>query len=126
MPEKYKIAVGNYSDAILARMQARQAARAFGFSLKNQASLSLAVWSLASTLGLGQTCKGEIVIEQISDGNRIGMRVTCSLPDAGLPVPSVEMFNQTRWMVDELTINVLPLKGFEITTIKWLGDNNER
>jgi hypothetical protein len=123
MPDSYRIKVSNYSDAVLARMQARQAARIYGFTLKNQASISLAMWSLASTMGLGQTCKGEIIIEQVRDANRSGMRVTCSIPDVNLPEPVPGVFNQTRWMVDELIIKPLPEKGFEVTTIKWLEEN---
>ena len=35
MPDSYRIKVSNYSDAVLARMQARQAARIYGFTLKS-------------------------------------------------------------------------------------------
>lgn len=50
-----KMTVRSLFDAIQARKQVRELARSMGFDLAEQASVSLAAWSLLGHLGVGAT-----------------------------------------------------------------------
>lgn len=107
-------------DVIAARMYVRELARSVGMNLGDQARISLATSSLAHTLGVGVTHPGQITLEHLRRDERQGVRVVCTEKnDQPRDLASVAL-GDTRWMVDECTIEKLPSDGWQVTLIKWL------
>jgi hypothetical protein len=109
------------SDIIVARMQVRELARAKGFSMVDQARISLAASSLAKALGLGRGHQGQIVVDCVSGERGTGVRVVCRTANGAGDGFSPEALGDTRWIVDELTVERLPSNGIQITAVKWDG-----
>lgn len=68
-------------DIVSARMAVREYARRCGLSLKDQACISMAASSMATSLGFGQTTLlggGEILIDYIENGVKRGVCVRCA------------------------------------------------
>jgi serine/threonine-protein kinase RsbT len=111
----------NPSDIIVARMEVREVAREQGFSMVDQARISLAASSLAKALGLGRAHQGQMVIDCVTGERGTGVRVVCSAANGGPDRFSPEALGDTRWMVDELTVERLPAEGVRVTAVKWDG-----
>lgn len=112
--------VHNETDIILARLRVRELARAQGFNVMNQARVSLAASSLARTLGLGGTHRGQITVEGLQDGGRsTGVRVVCTKTDGAEADYGAQTFDDLRLMVDELTVEELPSADLQVTMTKW-------
>jgi hypothetical protein len=108
---------------ITARMKVREIAGTQGFNILDQARISLATSSLAYMLGLGGTHEDRIIISCIRDGGRVGIKVVCEKAGEALEEISPRSFEDTRWMVDELTIEKLPDNGgMQVIVVKWKGD----
>jgi len=123
MTNPQKIPIHGDLDIINMRMAVREYARRLGFSLTDQASVSITCSNLAYKLGLGgQTgAGGEIQIEQFSDHTREGMRVRCIKND-----PSSDDYiiathlGSSHWLVDDIKINSsVAKKSLAIDLIKW-------
>ena len=121
MMNEYKnIVINEDFDIVAARMQVRDLARATGFNLVGQACIALAASSSARVLGLGDTQPGQITVDCLQTGDRIGVRVVCQKHQATVSAPTPEAFRDTRRMVDELTIETLPPNEVQVTLVKWL------
>ena len=118
------IQVSTAHDIIVARLRVREMARAQGFSMMDQARISLAASSLANAMGLSQANRGRIVIECLNNERGTGIRVVCvkTCPTGGDP-PPVQL-GDTRWMVDEFNIERLPSNGVRVTIVKWGSRKN--
>jgi two-component system chemotaxis response regulator CheB len=106
-------------DVIAARTYVRDLARVMGMHLRDQARISLAASSLAYGLKLGGTHQGRITVGSIHNGPRTGIQVICIREG---PPCTLEpgALGDTKWMVDELTVNEQPPNNLEVTAIKWL------
>ncbi len=106
-------------DVIAARTYVRDLARVMGMHLRDQARISLAASSLAYGLKLGGTHQGRISVGSIHNGHRTGIQVICIREG---PPCTLEpgALGDTKWMVDELTVNEQPPNNLEVTAIKWL------
>lgn len=120
MTEKQTINVQSGSDIITARMKVRQLARARGFGITEQARISLAASSLASSLGLGTKNPGQIIVDCLNQENAIGLRVICIAFNRGDCNHAAEELKSAGWMVDELTVETLPSNDVQITAIQWM------
>lgn len=111
--------VNSSFDMVTARLQVRELARKIGFDLRDQASIALAIWSIASTLGLGSICPGQIIFEKVQqDEKHNGVRVTCVISREHNIHFQKSSFNDAHWIVDELDISDSP-GCVEIKAIKW-------
>ena len=118
-PGKEKnMAVRSMFDAIMARKQVRELARCMGFNLAEQASVSLAAWSLLGHLGIGATCQGELVVDDVVSAGCKGMRVTCT---AGKNANSniTEIKNKMHLIVDDLKIDAENANQINVSFVKW-------
>ena len=121
MNESQTISVQTEFDVFMARMQVRKLARAIGFDITNQARVALATSSLARALRLGETHKGQVVIDCLSDGKHFGLQVACTaLSGANFEVGS-RVFTDVRWLVDDLVVKELPTNDLQVTLVKWVA-----
>jgi len=118
MYKSQTIALGNESDIVLLRMQVRDLARAVGMNLADQARVSLAASSLAKAMGLGANHPGQAIIAGLVRDEQTGVRVVC-MEERSQSRCSSELPNEVRWMVDELTMEMLPSNVRQATLIKW-------
>jgi len=121
-PEVIKIFSGN--DIILARMRVREMARLKGFDSMGQACISLATSSLAYALGLDRSCQGQIAIDCFRDQGCTGIRVICTKTKATGDDLSSGTFAETRRMVDELKVEMLPSDEVRVIVIKWKDEGH--
>ena len=120
MNEGQTIAVHSEADVILARSLVRKLARENGFNVMDQARISLATSSLAHTLGLGGTQRGQIMLECLEDGARSrGVQVVCIKTGGARDDSEPGMFSDVRLMVDQLTVKELPADDLQVTLVKW-------
>ncbi len=120
MNRNQTIAIKNAFDVTLARMQVRQRAREIGLGIQEQASIALATSSLAHALKLGEAMEESTIdIYSPDEGERLGVQVVCTVANGAAWEPEAKVFADTRWMVDELTVETLPSNDIEVTLIKW-------
>jgi hypothetical protein len=120
MDEGYTLTICNSSDAIAARAKVRELARVKGLDLAGQARISLATYSLANAMKIGYEYSGQVVIDRLAKGKRIGIRVACTTAKAIEIDPALEVFESVRWMVDELIVEALPSSAVKVTLIQWI------
>ncbi len=110
-------------DIISARMAVREYARHCGMSLKDQACISMAASSMASSLGFGQkslSSGGEILIEYFESAPKRGVRVSCTKQYADNEDPqSVHHMESSRWLVDDIKMKAISANRVEIVITKW-------
>ena len=120
MNKDQTIEIKSTFDVILARMQVRQRARAMGLGIQDQACIALATSSLARALKLGETVQeSRIDIYCSGEGERSGVQVVCTVADGVRYDTGSKAFTDTKWMVDDLTVETLPSNDVEITLVKW-------
>ena len=119
MSEERTLTIRNSSDAIIARAEVRKLAQRRGLDLAGQARISLATYSLASALGIGIRYSGQVIIDLLAKGERIGVSVACITPEDVEVDFAPEAFSDVRWMVDELIVETLPSRAVKVTLIQW-------
>jgi hypothetical protein len=119
MPEQTALTVRGEFDVIVARSRVRDLARKTGMNITDQACISLATSSTARALGLGQTHAGRILMEGITSGERLGVRVVCTAVNGKDSGPSRSM-EEARMMTDDLTVEVSPDNETLVTLVKWV------
>jgi len=120
--ERHIINIRNNVDVIMMRTEVRNIARKIGMDMMDQASISLAASSLAHALGLGCTQEGQVMIEQLLDNSRIGLRVICMNDNKGETFEiAPKTLQDAQWMVDELTVETLPTTALRVTLVKWMS-----
>lgn len=109
--------IRNDIDIISTRMAVREFARRYGFSSKDQACISLASSSLASSLGLGGV---EILIECLENGQKKGMQVVCTKRCAeASDWAAVGRLKNSYLLVDDIQMKPVSQNGIEVTITKW-------
>ncbi len=112
------VVITRESDVVLLRMQVREVARASGLNLGDQARISLAASSAAKSIGMGAAHPGQATVEECCLGERTGVRVVCTARNGSAEHLPGEL-GQTKWMVDELTLDNLPANQVQVTLVKW-------
>ena len=113
------IPIRNSIDIVAARMVVRDTARQYGLRLMDQSCISLATSAVAVAMGMGlghANDDGEIFIECLQNGNRKGLRVTCTREVATSHVEHT--LTQSRSMVDEFEVKSDPPK-LSVVMTKW-------
>ncbi len=110
-------------DIISARMAVREYARHCGMSLKDQACISMAASSMASSLGFGKKSLsggGEMLIEYFESAPRRGVRVSCTKHYAEDEDPgAIHHMESSRWLVDDIKMKAISADRVEIVITKW-------
>jgi urease gamma subunit len=126
MEEGRTLTICNSSDAIVARAKVRELARARGLDLAGQARISLAMYSLANALKIGYEFPGQVVVDRLVEGKRIGMTVACITAGATKVDPASEVLESVRWMVDDLIVETLPSGAVKVTLVQWTTPKRHR
>ncbi len=113
------IAISNTFDVILARMRVRQQARMTGLGVREQACIALATSSLARALKLGEVNEGRVDIYRSGKAERASVQVVCTGGNGTNCDLGARAFTNAGWMVDELTVEMLPPGGVKVTLVKW-------
>lgn len=121
MNESQTIPVRTEFDVFMARMQVRKLARAIGFDITSQARIALATSSLARALRLGEAYQGQVSIDCLGGGRNTGVRVVCTATDGASSDLASRTFTDTKWLVDELTVEEMPSNDLQITVVKWIA-----
>lgn len=118
-------------DIILARRRVRELAEARKFDAFATAAITTATSELARNI-VAHAGKGVASIEEVSDGTRIGIRLTFS--DSGPGIPDVDRvlaggystarsmglgLSGSRRLVDAFDLKTTVGKGTTITVVKW-------
>ena len=119
MAEPFGIDISDVLDVMAARAKVREIARLKGLGITEQARIALAASSTADLLGLGTTRRGQIIIEDLEEGNRIGVRVICIAPPDAQRAFTPKETDITKMLVDDLTIQGLPSDEISVTLVQW-------
>ena len=119
MTQSQTIVVNNESDIVMLRMQVRDLARSVGLNLADQARISLAASSVVKAIGLGITRHGKITMDSCQSEDRVGVRIVCTEENGSDQHSAPPSLGETRWMVDELTLETLPHDRLQVTLVKW-------
>jgi serine/threonine-protein kinase RsbT len=120
MDKSQILPVSTEADVILARLQVRNLARESGFNIMDQARIALATSSLAHALNLGGSNKGRIMIGNIqNDHQACGVQVICEITSGATCDKHPKNLGEVKIIVDQLTVEPLSPKGFQVTLIKW-------
>ena len=115
--------IRNEIDIISTRMAVREFARRYGFNSRDQACISLASSSLASSLGLGKESAFvglEILIEYFESGQKKGMRVVCTKQRAEPnDWAAIARLKNSYSLVDDIQTKPVSQSGIEVTVTKW-------
>jgi len=120
MDKSQILPVHTEADVILARLQVRNLARESGFNIMDQARIALATSSLAHALNLGGSNQGRITIGNIqNDHQTCGVQVICEVSSGASYDRHPKNLGEVKIIVDQLSIEALSPKGFQVTLIKW-------
>jgi serine/threonine-protein kinase RsbT len=130
-PRRETLPLLNSNDVVLARQKVRQWATELRFTLVDQTKLVTAASELArNTLDHGKG--GEMTIEQVGSGGRVGLKLLFS--DHGPGIPDIELalkdgftsgngmglgLGGSKRLVNEFSIDSAPGKGTRITVVRW-------
>ncbi len=120
MNESQTIPVRTEFDVHVARMHVRTLARAAGFDVTEQARIAMATSFLARALGLGEVYQGQVSVDCLDDGGTPCVRVVCTAVDGATSDLTSGALADTRWLVDELTIEETPPNNLKATLVKWV------
>ena len=129
MSTETKIYINNDLDIVMARMQAREAAKEMGFSTADQARISLAASELARMLSWAIREPSEITISKTDRNGQEGLQVVCMAlleyisPEnevAQDSAPSRSFVGACK-LVDESSVDVQNDGQARVTLIKWLA-----
>ena len=119
--DSFTIPVSTELDVMTARMKVRDLARKLGMNTADQARLAMATSSMAAHLGLGGSCEGGIAIAPVNCKGRSGLQVMCYETEGNAPPPPSEaVLQDTKWMVDEVKVDLLPARRVRVTLTKWI------
>ena len=123
MSETQVFPIQTDNDVVSARLQARQAARAAGLPIIDQARFSMTASSLAHSLQLDKYYPGQISISQMNGAHGNGLMLTCTIFGVSDPTSLTADLKKSEWrqMVDDLKVSVLPNGDLQVAALKWIG-----
>ena len=127
-----RVLINNDLDIIVARLRAREVARALGFGTIDQARISLAAGELARLLAQNVDQQGEIVISGVNTKGHMGIQVISVNPKSAAQASASTEQQEGGDKADKTLSNVLGLvdegvvenqgeRGTRITLMKWLA-----
>ena len=119
MNDRVVIPIRTAFDAITARAKVREFARQRGLDITGQARISLAAYSLANASELDDKSQGQLVVNSLKKGKRVGIKVVCVILDTTNNHLASEAFENIKWLVDELTIEALPSNETRVALVQW-------
>jgi serine/threonine-protein kinase RsbT len=128
--ELARVPIAKMQDVLLARFVGRDEAAKMGFPPAVLTRLSTAISEITRNVVQHAGCAGDIQIGQITDGNKVGLRIIVS--DKGKGIEHPERFLEdgklsalgaglpgTRKLVDQLDLKSAPGDGTTVTMDLW-------
>jgi serine/threonine-protein kinase RsbT len=127
----YELPIASEGDVVNVRRKVRALAQERGFDSFASAAVTTATSELCRNAWV-HAGGGRAMIEEISDGRSVGLRVT--LRDEGPGIPNIEQamvggystaksmgfgLSGSKRLVDEFNIDSLPGRGTVVTFVKW-------
>jgi serine/threonine-protein kinase RsbT len=128
---RYDLPIATEDDTITARRRVREIAESRKFDSFATAAITTATSELARNI-LVHAGKGIACIEELTNGERIGIRIT--FQDQGPGIPDLQRvlvggystarsmglgLSGSKRLVDEFTIDTTPGKGTTVSIVKW-------
>ncbi len=86
MSDVRRVSINNDLDIVAARAEGRKLAQEMGFDIIDQARIATVVSELARNVVLHALC-GQVLMEQIKDGERVGIQIVCEDQGPGIGDP---------------------------------------
>jgi anti-sigma regulatory factor (Ser/Thr protein kinase) len=130
-----RVEIDSDADTVIARQQGRVVALRIGLSRTDATFVATAISEIARNI-ITHAGRGEIVIGEVREKGRAGMRVVAR--DAGPGISDVEAVLRHDYaseaglgiglwgaqrLMDEVTVTSEPGKGTTVTMIKWCGSD---
>jgi serine/threonine-protein kinase RsbT len=126
--ELAKLPVARLQDVLLARLVVREEAARLGFASQSLTQIATAVSEITRNVVQHSGCSGNISVFEISEGGRIGLRI--SVDDTGRGIGDIDHalagdapgagIPGCRKLMDEFAIRSTPEAGTSVTMVKWL------
>lgn len=116
LPKTFTVA--GQTDIVLLRMSVRDAARAQGMTLADQARISLATSSIAEAIDVDSENPGQATVSECSRHDRVGIQVTYLAQDDERGNWN-KVLGNIKWMVDDAYVERLPEGQIQVTLMKW-------
>ncbi len=114
-----RIYINTEMDVAVARLQAREVAKALGFGTVDQARISLATSELARNMAGRGSEQGEVWVSCLERGTRKGLMVEYVRAGARALAVSLSDLVGVSHLVDECSVQNDAQHGTHVTLIKW-------
>lgn len=133
MPDARRISINSDLDIVVARAEGRNLAQEMGFSTIDQARIATVISELARNVVLHAHC-GQVLMEQIQVGEKVGMQIVCE--DQGPGIGDLDQILQggevqerashmglagAKRLMDELEIESQVGLGTSVKVCRWLS-----
>ena len=133
MPDARRVSINNDLDIVAARAEGRNLAQEMGFGTIDQARIATVISELARNVVLHAHC-GQVLMEQIKVGERVGMQIVCE--DQGPGISDLDQILQggevqerashmglagAKRLMDELEIESQVGLGTTVKVRRWLS-----
>ena len=133
MPDARRVSVNADLDIVAARAEGRNLAQEMGFSIVDQARIATVISELARNVVLHAHC-GQILMEQIKVGDKVGIQIVCE--DQGPGISDLDQILQVdeangrlshmglagaKRLMDELEIESQVGLGTTVKVCRWLS-----
>jgi len=81
-----RVSINNDLDVVAARAEGRKLAQEMGFDIIDQARIATVISELARNVVLHALC-GQVLMEKIKDGERVGIQIVCEDQGPGIGDP---------------------------------------
>ena len=133
MPDARRISINSDLDIVVARAEGRNLAQEMGFGTIDQARIATVISELARNVVLHAHC-GQVLMEQIKVGEKVGMQIVCE--DQGPGISDLDQILQggevqerashmglagAKRLMDELEIESQVGLGTTVKVRRWLS-----
>lgn len=133
MPDARRVSINTDLDIVAARAEGRNLAQEMGFSIVDQARIATVISELARNVVLHAHC-GQILMEQIKVGDKVGIQIMCE--DQGPGISDLDQILQVdevngrlshmglagaKRLMDELEIESQVGLGTTVKVCRWLS-----
>ena len=133
MPDARRVSINSDLDIVVARAECRNLAQEMGFSTIDQARIATVISELARNVVLHAHC-GQVLMEQIKVGEKVGMQIVCE--DQGPGISDLDLILQVdevserashmglagaKRLMDELEIESQVGLGTTVKVRRWLS-----
>ena len=133
MSDVRRVPINNDLDIVAARAEGRKLAQEMGFDMIDQARIATVVSELARNVVLHALC-GQVLMEKIEDGERVGIQIVCEDQGPGIgdpekvldvAAPRGETTNVglagTKRLMDDVVIESNDGLGTTVKVRRWLS-----